>query len=566
MDISDNKIFYLDKWQVAPHEGKLICGAEIIHLEPRAMEVLVYLASRPDAVVTREELERNVWRGALVGYDAVTNTIIKLRKALDDNARDPHIIATIPKKGYQLIANVQYPGNDYQKVVLHPDAFTTSSISVRVGWFSKKPLLFILTCITLASLVALWFSSATFNSNPGKTSPDRLPSIVVLPFENLNNDSIHDYLANGLTEDIITDLSALSNIVVIASRIPIIDKSEQFITQRIQREHDISFLLKGSIRVIGDTIRVNTQLVNASNSITIWADRYDRKITEVFDVQDELTQRIIESLTVKLTTREKHRLALRATSNLKAYDLFQEGQRMQMQQSREALQHARDIYELAIEIDPNYGRAYGAMAITLLFDYQNDWTDSQQETLDRALVLAKQAVALDSETPQTHWALSLVHLIRGEYQLAEDVISHTINASPNYADGIALLGLIKAHQGDNRKTIELISKGMQLNPFYSWQYLLPLGIAYYQQENFEQSITVLEEAKLRNENATRVKVFLAASYLRANRKEDAEWLVNELTANNPTLDISFISNTFHFRNKRFKSRFLNDLKLAGFHQ
>ena len=558
--MAGQNVFFVDDWTVSPQEGILSRDGETVRLEPKTMEVLVYLASRPNEVITREELERDVWHGALVGYDAVTNTVIKLRKALGDDARQPRYIATIPKKGYQLTA----PIRDAESTCHSPaEDNTLVSEPTRVeqrqptGWPGLK------NGIAVAVVLSLFIAGAAWLWPTSNSHEAELPSIVVLPFENLNNDPKHEYLADGITEDIITDLSRISNLLVIASNTSIKYKDKQVTPEEVGADLNVAFVLKGSIRQLGNEIRVNAQLVNTKTGFNTWADRYDRKLTEVFAVQDEVTQSIVSALAVKMTSQEKQRLAHRTTNSLKAYDFFQEGQRLYKISTKESNELARDMYRKAIEFDSGYGRAYGAIAVTLSIDFRRGWTDSPIATLDHALVLAQKAVELDDATPQTYFALGFVYLSRKEYDKAEEAAAQSIRIAPNYADGYGLLALINGYINQPEKAIELNNKAIRLNPYYTYEYMISYGIAYYALGDYEAAVKALEEAQERNENAIQVKLFLTASYVRAGRQQDAEWLVEEIRILNPIATISSLKITIPFSDTTLKQSILEDLRKAG---
>jgi TolB-like protein/DNA-binding winged helix-turn-helix (wHTH) protein/Tfp pilus assembly protein PilF len=565
----EQKGFYIGDWQVSPAQGLLTRGSESAHLEPKAMEVLVYLASHPGEVITREELERDVWRGALVGYDAVTSTIIKLRKALQDNARQPRYIATIPKKGYQLIATISYceeEGKTEANTHISRDAFVElKQKSKPQPMLPTRMLIVALAGIVIFGMVWIWPTTPSLTESVTQSTSEnsvKLPSIIVLPFENLSNDPKQEYLADGITEDIITDLSRLSNLLVIASNTSIKYKGRQVTPEEVGADLNVGFVLKGSIRQLGKSVRVNVQLVNTKTGFNTWAQRYDRNLTEVFAVQDAVTRRIVEALSVKVTNQEKQRRLLRATDSLKAYDFFQEGQKLFKVSTKETHVQAREMYRKAIELDANYGRAYGAMAVTLINDYRRGWTDTPIETLDRALVLAKKAVALDDSAPQTYWALGFVYLAHKEYDNAERAAEQAISIAPNYADGYGLLALINGYLGQSKKAIELNNKAIRYNPYYSFEYLIVYGIAYYTMGDYDAAITALEQAQDRNPNAIHIKLPLAASYVRAGRQDDAEWVVTELRALSPTASISDLDKTIPYV-PALKRAFLEDLRKAG---
>lgn len=553
----DQTGFIIDDWQVSPAEGVLSRGSEVVHLEPKVMEVLVYFASRVGEVISREELETDVWHGAVVGYDAVTKTVIKLRKALQDDARHPRYIATISKKGYQLITPVMFSAAGESFVEQTSSPRKSSNVS-RLKQTMSISLLVMLVFVTAYSL----FYSST-DTTEGNISEKSLPIVLVLPFENLVVDKQDDTFVDGITEDIITDLSRLSSLFVFASNTSFQYKGKQVSTQQLKKELNVDYVLKGSIRRIDDSLRLNTQLVDAKSNLNIWAERYDRKIKDVFAIQSDLTQQLVNALTVKLTSHEKQNLVKKSTFNLKAYDHFLAGQRISKQRTKDANEQARIEFRQAIELDPSFGRVYGALAFSMTVDYRRGWTDTPIETLDRALALAEQATLLDINTPQTYWVLGYVYMIRRQLNAAEQAVKKAITIAPNYADGYGLLALINNQHGNAEEALKLIKKGMLLNPYYTWDYPYNMGRAYYSLGRYDEAITVLEQAQERNESAMPPKLFLTASYIKAGRIDDAQWLVEQIQVLTPSTTVEHIEKTIPIDNPELKKVFLDNLRQAG---
>ena len=558
MTHSKYKSFNLFDWRVNPNENLITRGDKVVHLEPLAMEVLVYLANHAGEVVNRELLEKEVWRGAVVSYDAVSNTVIKLRKALQDDARQPRYIATIPKKGYKLIAEINWQEDATDEN--HPDHIALESIpsdQKSHSWYQRlnwQPVF--LVGVGLIALV--WYG---FSGN--RTETQQQSSIIVLPFVNMGDDQRQAYLADGITEDITTDLSRLSEIRVVASNTAQSYKGKQVSPERVGEELDVKYVLKGSVRQLGGELRVNAQLVDTTTGYNVWAERFDRKVNEVFAVQDEVTQNIVNALALNLSSQEKQRLARQATANLQAYDYFQEGQRLYKVSTRQTNQQAYDMYRKAVESDPSYGRAYGAMAVTLAINYRRDWTDNPVETLDHALQLARKAVELDDSTPQTWWALGFVYLAQKDFAQAEQAAMRSIEVAPNYADGYGLLALINSFNGKPEKAIDFNDKGIRLNPYYSHEYLVTYGLANYTLGKYDKAIEVLEKGQARNPNHIVIKFLLCASYIRAGRQDDAEWLASELQSLTPTATLSNIARTVPLTRSDVKQNLLADLRSAG---
>ena len=539
----------IGNWEVSPTQGVITRGDEKVKLEPKVAEVLVYLATRPGEVVSRDDIEQAVWPNAQVGYESVTKSIIKLRKALGDDARNPEYVETIPKRGYRLIAPVQ----ESSAGKTSPETRNSSRLA-----FAISGMLLLAVALVLVYMFM-----------PEPTSPDSenmtasIPSIIVLPFENLDETQQSISFTDGMTEDIITDLSSISNLQVLASSTAFSLRGRQTTVQELGKELSVDFVLQGSIRRHKDSIRINAQLVDTSTGFQKWAKRYDRQTREAFEVQDELTASIVEALAVSLSPQEQQRMARRTTNNLAAYDHYREGQRQSKFGTRETNLLAEEAYKKAIDSDYNYGRAYGALAYTLAYRYRRGWTDSPVHTIDRAIELGKLATKLDDSIPQTFWSLGYAHMMANEYEQAKQAVENAIAIAPNYADAYGLLALIKNTLGESEQAIELVKKGMQLNPYYTWDYTYNLGRAYYLSGQIDKAIESLEQARTRNENAVPIRLHLAASYARAGRIDDAEWEVEEIQMLNPEETISLLKTTIPLNDPQDMQMFVSDLRKAG---
>lgn len=550
--------FFIDDWWVSPSEGILKRDTNVIHLEPKSMEMLVYFAEHQGEVITRDEFEKNVWHGALIGYDAITNTVIKLRKAFKDNARKPEYIVTIPKRGYQLIATVRYSENSSLSSENGFEKLEEHHLNTRNWLFA------LLGTLLLFGLVMIWLSPLPLTDTVNSKQPTiALPSISVLPFENLSNEPKQEYLAVGITEDIKTALSRLSNLMVISSSASYIFKGENSELQEIGNELKVDYILQGNIRQLGGLIRINVQLINTKTGVNSWGEQYDRQLTDLFAIQNEVTKSIVTFFNLQITNNEKQYLEHSATNSLLAYDSFQEGQKLSKNHTLENNKLARESYRKAIELDPEYGRAYGALAYLLAQAFRRGWEDAPRETLDRALVLAKEGVNLDSTIPQTHWTLGYVYLMRQEFDKAERAASQAIFVAPSYADGYGLLALINNNMGQPEKAIKYAKKGMRLNPYYTWDYLYNLGRAYYTLGRYEDATSALEKARERNENVIPIRLFLAATYVKSGRQDDAEWEAEQVQMLNPSETITHTKQSIPTLNSELKKSFLEDLRKAG---
>ena len=501
------KNFSIDGWRVSPAEGVLSRGDETVHLEPKVMEVLVYFAARPGEVITREMLETDVWHGALVGYDAITATVIKCRKALQDNAKHPRIITTIPKKGYKLIVAV-IPAEDVTPDAVFPQAVTTEVSHNKLLEFWSAPVFAILGVLFLGGIT--WLVTGYLSSSDGRI-PDK-PSLVVLPFANLSDDPDQEYFSDGITEDLIIDLSNISNLVVIAPTSAFVYKGSAVNIAEVARDLGARFVIEGSVRKAGKQVRITAKLIDSQTSQSLWAERYDRAYKDIFAVQDEVIHKIVNALAIELTLAEKKRLGRIDTNNLAAYEMFMRGQQYFRQRTREGNELARDAYRSAIESDPTYARAYGALAIVLTHDYRRGWTElSLEEARTRTLELVQKAVLLDRLSPQVYWAQGYIYLFRKQHNEAAAAVEQAVALAPNYADGYGLLAFISNWRGNAEEAIHYIKKAIALNPYHTFDYPWNLGLANYTLGRYEEAVEALQNALERNEQVLLPRLYLGAS-------------------------------------------------------
>lgn len=556
--------FFMGNCRVSPAEGILLRGNETVHLEPKVMDVLVYFASRPGEVITREELERDVWRGALIGYDAVTATVIKLRKALGDDAKQPRFIMTIPKKGYQLIATVSslHTSNVSAETTTHDTLNTQPDAATMPASMLKSGIVIAIVLLFIAGFSALWYSNKS--NTQDSAIKDTKPFVVVLPFNNLSGDSGQDYFSDGITDDLITDLSKVDALRVIARQSSYYYREHPAALDTLAEELDMLYLVEGSVQKFGERVRVNVQLSNTKTDQSIWGERIDTDSNNLFDIQDKITRHVIDAMLVTLSSSETQHITSRSTNNFKAYDTFLAGQQHIRTRTKQGYDQTMKAYQRAIEIDPQYARPYGAMAVAITQGYRFQWSDlSLVEARERALELANKAVQLNQSTPQIYWSLGFVHLHRREYDAAEAAAEQSVVLSPNYADGYALLAYISNWRGNPTKAISHITKATELNPYYTFEYQSILGLAYYKLGRYEEAVSTLKKALNRNESALNPRLFLAASYVQLDELEEAAWEISQLSINRPDATLSNLNTKLPFENKQLLLPLLEDLRKAG---
>lgn len=436
---------------------------------------------------------------------------------------------------------------------------------------AQKPNKLIAVVVTVAVFLAggsllwlqPWNQGATIPAGDiDHNIPDK-PSIAVLPFDNLSGDPEQEYFSDGISEDIITDLSQLSNLAVIARNSSFSYKGTSINIQDVSRELGAQYVLEGSVRKAGSRLRINAQLIDAVSGHQLWAERYDRELTNVFALQDEITGEIVSALSIQLSDQEKQQLDHSNTDSFAAYDVFLKGLTLAIRNTKNGLSEGVELFREAIRLDPDFARAYGALAVALTRQVQFGFSDHPAETRDRALNLARKAESIDATSPQVLWSLGFVLNSHRQFADAIAALERAVALSPSYADAFAMLALIHNNMGQPEKAIAFTNKAMDLNPRYTYRYPFLLGLANYTLGNYEIAVQHLEEVMVRDDSASQARIFLIASYVRLNRLDDARWEVEKLTISYPEYTLSHIREFFPFAHQNTRDQLFMDLKMAG---
>ena len=356
--------------------------------------------------------------------------------------------------------------------------------------------------------------------------PDK-PSIAVLPFVNMSGDPEQEYFSDGITEDLITDLSKVSGVFVIARNSAFTYKGKPVKVQEVSEELGVRYVLEGSVRKAGDRVRITAQLVDGKTGGHFWAERYDRDLEDIFALQDEVTQKIVSALAVKLTEDEKERLMSKDTQNMEAYDHFLRGLEYHNRFTKEANVQARQMFEKAIVLDPEYALAHSLLGWTHLLEWSFGWSQDPQ-SLEDALEWAQKAIALNDSLPEAHCLLGEVYVWKRQHEQAIAEVEKAIALDPNHADGFEKLGAALSWAGRPKEAIGLVKKAMRLNPMYPVWYLWSMGHAYFLTGQYEEAIAALKRVLNRNPNFYPAHFYLAASYSELGRKDEARAEVGEL--------------------------------------
>ena len=391
------------------------------------------------------------------------------------------------------------------------------------------------------------------------------PSIAVLPFTNMSGDLEQEYFSDGITEDLITDLSKISALFVIARNSVFIYKGRAVNVQEVGKELGVRYILEGSVRKVGDRVRISAQLVDASTAGHLWADRYDRDFKNIFALQDEVTQKIVSILAVKLTEDEKERRACKckSTCNTEAYDHFLRGLDYFHKLTNRSNYQARKMFERAAEFDPLYSLAYTMQGNTHLLEWNIGWSQDK-ETINRAFELGQKALTLDDSLPEPHELLGNIYLWKKQHEKAIAEFEKAISLDPNNADWLAGLGGILVWADRPGEAIELIEQAMLRNPVYPPIYLWNLGNAYLVIKRYNKAIKNLKKALDRNPDFWPSHILLAISYSSIGQIEAARAEAAEAMKLNPNFDLDSWRHKCPFKNPEELDLRFERLQEAGF--
>jgi adenylate cyclase len=394
--------------------------------------------------------------------------------------------------------------------------------------------------------------------------PDR-PSIVVLPFANMSRDLEQEYFSDGISEDLITDLSKVSGLFVIARNSAFVYKDKAVNVPQVCRDLGVRFALEGSIRKSGNRVRVTAQLIDGATGGHLWAERYDRDLTDIFDVQDDVTRHIVGALKVTLSDAEKSRIAGGGTRNVEAHDLFLKGRELMLglKKDREIFDRWMACFQRAIELDPNYSDAYAGLSMGYSLDHQNRWSDQPELSLGEAERFADAAIGKDDKNPYAHFAASMAAMSKKDYRRWADESETALSLNPNYAPATVGRGILYIYTGEPAKAIPYIERAMRLDPTLPAQYLHFLGTAYFVAGDYETAAKIFKDRITANPHTDLSRAFLASTLGHLGRAEEARRIWQELKEINPRYSFEDHMDRLPFKDPADAERIAEGVRKAG---
>jgi TolB-like protein/DNA-binding winged helix-turn-helix (wHTH) protein/Flp pilus assembly protein TadD len=569
--LRNNSVIRFGTYEVSFQSGEVRKGGMRIKVQQQPLKVLEILLERPGEVITREELRSRVWADEEFGdFDQAVNIAIgKLRNAFGDSAENPRFIETVPKRGYRFIAEVsatranpspmQQPAAEdaVEAEPLPPAPPAEPASPVVVSSRRKWPAIAgVLLCLGVLA-GTIWFYRAR------GAQPARIQSLAVLPLENLSGDAAQDYFADGMTDELITDLAQISALRVISRTSVMVYKGARKPLPEIARALNVDAVVEGTVVQAGDQVRITAQLIQVPADKHLWAESYVGNVRDTLALQNQVARAIAKEIRIKLTSREQ--IALKGSEPVDpgAYQEYLKGRFFWNKRTGDGLQKARDHFNQAIDLAPNYAPAYSGLADTyaLLGDWQYA-VMTTKEALPKAKAAAQKALELDDNLSEAH--TSLAFCLEGfdwNFNAADKEFRRAIELNPGYATGhhwyawhLGLMGqndeaiaemkkaanldplsliinadlaelLLIAHHPD--ESIEQSRKTIEMEPHFALAHN-QLAQAYLQKHMLPEAISELEQANTLSADNPTILANLARAYALSNRKDDALTLLTEL--------------------------------------
>jgi TolB-like protein/DNA-binding winged helix-turn-helix (wHTH) protein/Flp pilus assembly protein TadD len=561
----------IGEWRFYVSARELEGDGRKVRLEPRAAQLLLFLAAHAGETVSRATLLDRLWPDMVVTDEALTNAVNKLRRAFGDDRAKPRLIETIPKTGYRLIAPVQ---------PLVPAAHSAATDNQEIPYqhagrrnWSYRLLQIAGSLLVLAMAVIVWLvatESHTGNDqqsdNPRmrqETSVSHRPALAVLPFDNLADEPDQEYFAEGITDDVITRLAKYPGLMVIARDSSFFYKGREADLRAIAEKLNVDYLVRGSIRREGTAVKLNAWLVDVATDSHVWAEHFERNAGQIFEIQKDIARGIAAALTSRADTGPD---TTQTTANQEAYDKLLLGrQHFYRFESRAENLKARSYFEEAVRLDPEFATAWAMLAWSYAFDAMNGWTDDRQAALQQAERLATRAIQIQPQLSVGYYVRGLSFREQQEYIKALVEAQKAIKYDPNNANGHVLLATLLYYAGRPQEGLANILKAMQINPHHPYNYHFHLGQAYFVLHRYREAIDALNEGLSSNPASERMRVWLVAALAHAGDTETARWEAEQVMAVDADFSVQRMARAFPFKNPVDIEHFVEGLRLAGLH-
>ena len=470
-------VYRFNQITVDTDQYRLCLADEQVPVEPLVFDLLVYLIANRNRVVSRDELLENLWAGKIVTDAALGARLKDARKVIGDNGTEQSIIKTLHGRGYQFIADI---AEDCEKS------------TVEKNFYDK-------------------IDETQVQS--GK------PSIAVLPFHNLSNDTEQDYFCDGIVEDVIANLCRFRELIVIHFHSTLSYRENSSDIALIAKELGVEYIAKGNIRRAGDQVKISVQLIEAVTGKAIWSERIVRKYDDLFMLEDEVAAKIASNLVNLIGDESSASAARKRPEHMTAFDCVMRARQNAGSCDRDQNKSARELLEQAIALDPGYASAYAYLAKSYCYEAYSEWCSSRQEALEQAVTYARQAVELDEFDSDAHEVIGLAYLYQKKFALSEIHLDRAVDCNPNAYSGFCTKSWLLALTGRASEIVVCGATALQLNPLAPDNCLMAFVIGHYTESRFDEALEMLARFTEPNANS---EAWRAACFAQLGRDKEAQ--------------------------------------------
>ena len=519
-------IYLFGEYELDTRLHELQRGGCVYAVEPLVFDLLLYLIEKRDRMVSRDELNQSIWKGRVVSEASLNSCLRSARRAIGDSGKKQDFIRTFPRRGVRFVGGVAVRGQNHADV-------GPARADIDVEASSLSP--------------------------PGK------PSIAVRPFENMSDDPGQEYFSDGMTEDIITALSSVGWLFVIARNSTFTYKGQAVEVTRLARELGVRYIVEGSVRKAGNKVRITAQLIDGTNGDHVWAERYDRELDDIFALQDEITENIVGRIDTELRAKEMDLARRKPPANLDAWDLYQRGLWHFYKLTKDDNEEARALFHKSAERDPSFSLAYAGIAMSCYAEVFHFFSDNVDEWVTRGLAAGERAVALDGAECFNHFALGRVLMLAGEHERNIAEMEKSLALNPSYAQGYFGLGIALNTKGRAAEAIRNIDMDMRLSPNDSamWAMQVNRAMACNNLGNFEEGEEWARKAINARPDFFGGYTCLARALVDQDRPEEARAVITALRRVMPDINLPLLRRLGRFYNPDTLERGIAALRKAG---
>ena len=511
-----------------PERRELTRAAKAVSLGPKVFDLLLYLIRNRDRVVSKDHLIEDVWSGRIVSESTLASHINAVRKAIGDSGEQQRLVRTVPRKGFRFVGDV-----------------TETQAAERGPNEAPGP--------------------ATDANKAARSLPSK-PSIAILPFENLSADPEQAYFADGVVEEIITALSRVRWLFVIARNSSFTYRGRDVNLKQVGEELGVGYVLEGSLRKAGDRIRITGQLIEASTGAHLWAERFEGQLEDIFELQDEIAARVAGAIAPRVQLAEIERAKNKPTASLNAYDCYLRGIAHVHRGTHEAIEEGLTLFRRSIELDPDFAAAHAMAAWSYFWRKVNGWTKDRAREVAEGERLARRAVELgrDDAVALTRSGHALAHLTR-DLDAGIALLDRAVFLNPNLASAWFLGGFLRTWHGECEGAIAHFERAMRLSPVDPELYRMQAGIAmaHLFAGRIETASAWAERSYSNLPSFLMVVALIAATRALDGRQEDARRAIEELRKLDPSLRVSNVADWLPISRPEHLAIFTDGLRKAG---